>query len=146
MYYMDPRLVKACHGKSKSKGGMNLPELRAMAQKLGHPHTGTREEVLSWLCAAVPAKPAKRTVKVIRSEILELLDNNYAGGDYPDDESMDHAADSYEDFLKQKIVPLCTELLAKRGKITKEIFAKADREFCDALYGGCTVVDLEDYL
>lgn len=52
-----PQLIKACQGKTKKQGGMNMPEIIALAKKHGVPHTGTRKSVLARLCAATETPP-----------------------------------------------------------------------------------------
>lgn len=44
------RLRKACEGKSQAEGGMNLPEIRAVAVSLGHSGIGDRETLVKVIC------------------------------------------------------------------------------------------------
>jgi Lipopolysaccharide kinase (Kdo/WaaP) family len=49
---MEHKLQRACEGKFKSQGGLNLPELRELALSRGAPRAEsmTREELLAFLC------------------------------------------------------------------------------------------------
>lgn len=53
---MDERLKKACEGKSASKGGMNIPELRQIATSLSLVATGSRDDLLRLLCTSTSVK------------------------------------------------------------------------------------------
>jgi len=67
---MDKKLQKACQGKMRSQGGMNLSEIIELARSMGLKATSSREEMLKQICAA-PVKvqgqgqepPAKRTAQ-----------------------------------------------------------------------------------
>jgi hypothetical protein len=51
---MDDKIKKACEGKMASQGGMNLPEIKLMAQSMGHTASGaSREELLKVICASI---------------------------------------------------------------------------------------------
>ena len=59
---MEPRLVKACLGKSYTAGGLNLPDIRRIAQERGLDSTGKRAEVLRRICQRpqAPAPPRRQ--------------------------------------------------------------------------------------
>lgn len=44
------RLRKACEGKSQAEGGMNLPEIRAVATLMGHSGYGNRHTLVKVIC------------------------------------------------------------------------------------------------
>lgn len=44
------RLNKACEGKAHAAGGMNLPDIKALAQSMGHSGVGLRDELLAFVC------------------------------------------------------------------------------------------------
>ena len=55
---MTDRLSKACSGKSDRQGGMNLPEIKALAIAAGHSGKGSRDDLLKLICKPKSASPA----------------------------------------------------------------------------------------
>jgi hypothetical protein len=60
-------LKRACEGKAASAGGMNLPEIKALAKSMGHSGAGTRAELLLVVCAGlnVPAKIQAKAAEAV---------------------------------------------------------------------------------
>lgn len=59
--FQSERLRLACQGKSEGAGGMNIPEIKAIAMSRGHDGSGTRAQLLAFICGSnfnsMPVRP-----------------------------------------------------------------------------------------
>ena len=70
---LELKLELACLGKSRSQGGMNVPELNQLAISKGYTGPKLRQNLLDFLCRAV--KPAVKPVKPVKPELSEDIKN-----------------------------------------------------------------------
>lgn len=66
--FQSERLRLACQGKSEGAGGMNIPEIKAIAMSRGHDGSGTRAQLLAFICGSnfnsMPVRPIAAIVPV----------------------------------------------------------------------------------
>ena len=67
------RLKRACENKGASAGGMNLPEIKALAQSMGHSGVGSRAELLLVVCVGlnVPAPIQAKAAEAAQAAIVD---------------------------------------------------------------------------
>ena len=68
---MDNAITNACLGKSKSQGGLNLPDIKKLAKQQNVNATGSRVDILSELCSklGLPTNTTKRQIKPVQVQI-----------------------------------------------------------------------------
>lgn len=71
---MEPALVKACRGKTKSAGGLNTDELIIRAAALGYIGPNTRPDLIAFLCKNVSAPVKNQPLKIGLAAHYDPLD------------------------------------------------------------------------
>jgi len=75
---MDSKLIAACLGKSKSQGGLNMPDLVILAEQQGHNTRGlSRAELLQLLCnkkQAIEVVPAPHQPKHPGARSVDVME------------------------------------------------------------------------
>lgn len=97
-------LEKACLGLPKSKGGLNLPDIKKLAAAAGTRTSGRREEILNELCDKYGLEDAKKNLMenydtvvdldLSKEELVETI-KHYLGFIM---ENEDHGDDEFEEL------------------------------------------------